>query len=446
MEAYMLRRATAANIVKVLQRDFFPRYGKNLLLISDNGSEFQNRLFKNVNQQFGNNIYFGTAYNPQSLAVERSHRDLNAKIRTLLQEKELAKEKWHLVLGEALLSLRNSPNNFGSTPFQRVYGKFPNQVAKSDPYSELEPIKYQITNIENNEKEITFKDPETHKEHKRIVKEVNPQTFIDSEVLIAANIEELDPQEEEQITHDRNKINTHLKNKQRFDNSRFFRPIEGELVDRYAEQDPDSIDNRKLARTWIGPFKVIKVTNFAADLADYLTGKITKNVHLNRLRASLIFGQEHRKKVRKRLQELTTNILKIERLNEHAQLPRQGSEDAVGFDLYSLERHEIPAQSQITVGTGIAVTPPAGCYVRIAPRSSLALRGIAVGAGVIDPDYTGEIKVVLFNHSNQNVVLKKQSAIAQAICERAAFPRCAEVSKLAETVRNSKGFGSTTQA
>ena len=53
------------------------------------------------------------------------------------------------------------------------------------------------------------------------------------------------------------------------------------------------------------------------------------------------------------------------------------------------------AKGRALVGTGIALSIPDGLYGRVAPRSGLAVKHcINVGAGVIDPDYTGEVKVV----------------------------------------------------
>ena len=73
---------------------------------------------------------------------------------------------------------------------------------------------------------------------------------------------------------------------------------------------------------------------------------------------------------------------------------------AAGFDLHSCMNSLIRAKSQGLISTQIAVGIPHGSYGRIAPRSGLALRnGIDVGAGVIDSDYRGELKVLLFNHS-----------------------------------------------
>jgi dUTP pyrophosphatase len=69
------------------------------------------------------------------------------------------------------------------------------------------------------------------------------------------------------------------------------------------------------------------------------------------------------------------------------------------------------------------MTPPKGCYIRIAPRSGLALKkGIQIGAGVIDPDYTGEIGVVVFNQGKDNFEVRPGDKIAQIILEQAKTP------------------------
>lgn len=89
---------------------------------------------------------------------------------------------------------------------------------------------------------------------------------------------------------------------------------------------------------------------------------------------------------------------------------------------------------------------PSGTYGRVAPRSGLAAKsGIDVGAGVIDADYRGELKVVLFNHSDENVDIKPGDRIAQLVLERIARPSVADVADLDDTERASGGFGSTGQ-
>ena len=136
--------------------------------------------------------------------------------------------------------------------------------------------------------------------------------------------------------------------------------------------------------------------------------------------------------------------LRVKKLNQNATLPTRGSGGAVGYDLYSTEEVVVPPTHRALVGTGIAIVLPVGVYGRVAPRSGLAVKhGIQVGAGVIDPDYTGEIKVVLFNHGDKDFEVKKGDRVAQLILERCETPEVEEVGTVEETERGAGGFGST---
>lgn len=139
--------------------------------------------------------------------------------------------------------------------------------------------------------------------------------------------------------------------------------------------------------------------------------------------------------------------LKVKKLTFDAVVPTRGSNGAVGYDLYSSEDAIVPNQAgRALVGTGITVVLPPGVYGRVAPRSGLAVKHcINVGAGVIDPDYTGEIKVVLFNHGMNDFEIKKGDRIAQLVLERCETPPIEEISIVEDTERGSGGFGSTGQ-
>lgn len=81
---------------------------------------------------------------------------------------------------------------------------------------------------------------------------------------------------------------------------------------------------------------------------------------------------------------------------------------------------------------------------RIAPRSGLASKNfIDTGAGVIDADYRGQVKVLLFNHADTDYAIKEGDRIAQLILERIVTPDVVEVQELEESVRGAGGFGST---
>lgn len=139
--------------------------------------------------------------------------------------------------------------------------------------------------------------------------------------------------------------------------------------------------------------------------------------------------------------------LGIKKLTNDAIMPTRGSDGAVGYDLYSTEDTVVPCQAgRALVGTGISVVLPPGVYGRVASRSGLAVKHcINVGAGVIDPDYTGEIKVVLFNHGENDFEIKRGDRIAQLVLERCETPPVKEIEIIEETDRGSGGFGSTGQ-
>ena len=139
--------------------------------------------------------------------------------------------------------------------------------------------------------------------------------------------------------------------------------------------------------------------------------------------------------------------LGVKKLCFDAIIPSRGSDGAVGYDLYSSEAAVVPCQAgRALVSTGITIVLPPGVYGRVAPRSGLAAKHcINVGAGVIDPDYTGEVKVVLFNHGTEDFEIKKGDRIAQLILERCDTPMIKEIGLLEETLRGDDGFGSTGQ-
>lgn len=141
-----------------------------------------------------------------------------------------------------------------------------------------------------------------------------------------------------------------------------------------------------------------------------------------------------------------TTVLKFTKATPHAFAPSKGSTKAAGYDLKSAEDYIVPARGKQIVNTGIKVQLPEGCYGRIAPRSGLAAKNcIDVGgtfiyrvlrmrqkkwvilAGVIDEDYRGVIKVILFNLSDADFAIKKGDRIAQLICERIYYPEIEEV-------------------
>src|SRR5258706_1454820 len=127
-----------------------------------------------------------------------------------------------------------------------------------------------------------------------------------------------------------------------------------------------------------------------------------------------------------------------------AQLPTCGLPDSAGWDLYSMENTMIPIGQRALVDTGVTMQLPPGTYGRIAPWSGLAWKqGITMGAGVIDQDYTGSIKALLFNHGEHPVTITKGDRVAQLIPEQYNNKPLWEVDLILSTECGMESFGST---
>ena len=111
-------------------------------------------------------------------------------------------------------------------------------------------------------------------------------------------------------------------------------------------------------------------------------------------------------------------MLKVQRLVASAKLPRRATSGSAGYDLFSVQNFELAARARVVIATGITISIPQDCYARIAPRSSLAGKGIDVLAGVVDSDYRGELKVVLINHGELPFTIQSGDCIAQLILEK----------------------------
>ena len=112
-------------------------------------------------------------------------------------------------------------------------------------------------------------------------------------------------------------------------------------------------------------------------------------------------------------------------------MPTHATLKSVGLDLHSPTNVLVPAHDKVSVDLGIAFQIPMGYYGQIASRSGLAIHHhIHVGAGVVDPDYTGSVHVLLMNFSSQDHVIEKDHHIAQMILEKVAYPVICEVSQM----------------
>ena len=133
-------------------------------------------------------------------------------------------------------------------------------------------------------------------------------------------------------------------------------------------------------------------------------------------------------------------------LNKNAQLPSKQHEIDIGYDIHSSDEYALIPKKVTFIETGISIELPAGCAGFILPRSGLASKHSITSInspGLIDPGYTGEIKIPLINHSDEIYNLKKGERFAQLVLIEVNNAKFKVVEKLNNSIRSDKGFGST---
>jgi dUTP pyrophosphatase len=124
----------------------------------------------------------------------------------------------------------------------------------------------------------------------------------------------------------------------------------------------------------------------------------------------------------------------IQKLSPTAQIPTRATPRSIGYDLHAAKEATIPPRERTLIGTGVAIKTPSGTYARIAPRSSLAVKhSVDVVAGVVDPDYRGEVRVALANQGKLPFMVRTGDRIAQLLLERAETPPSHETTALPAT-------------
>lgn len=144
-------------------------------------------------------------------------------------------------------------------------------------------------------------------------------------------------------------------------------------------------------------------------------------------------------------------VVKVRRVRsggEGQNFPCYMTSHAAGMDLSADLDEDIvlmPGERKL-IPTGLAIALPDGFEAQVRPRSGLALRhGIALvnSPGTIDPDYRGEIGVILINHGSEPFVVRHGERIAQMVFAPFVRAELVEVDELDETARGEGGFGHT---
>jgi len=138
----------------------------------------------------------------------------------------------------------------------------------------------------------------------------------------------------------------------------------------------------------------------------------------------------------------------IKKTNKEVTIPKYKTDGSSGVDLSAFLDKEVvikPNSSEL-IPTGLQVAIPEEFEIQIRPRSGLAAKesiGVLNSPGTIDSDYRGELKIILFNHSNKDFIINNGDRIAQMVLVPILKMEFEEVDSLPDTVRGQGGFGST---
>ena len=138
----------------------------------------------------------------------------------------------------------------------------------------------------------------------------------------------------------------------------------------------------------------------------------------------------------------------IKKLNSSVQLPSYKTNGASGMDLMaSIEKPiKLEPGKSCLVPTGLSIAFPEKYEIQIRPRSGLAAKNnisVLNTPGTIDSDYRGEIKIILFNHSNENFIINNNDRVAQMVLIPIMKMELEETNELPKSIRGEGGFGST---
>jgi dUTP pyrophosphatase len=133
--------------------------------------------------------------------------------------------------------------------------------------------------------------------------------------------------------------------------------------------------------------------------------------------------------------------------NQDLPLPSRQTSGAAGYDVASAEPDFVlrPGERK-AVATGLVFELPDGVEMQVRPRSGLALRhGLTLpnAPGTIDPDYRGELQVIMENGGPEPVTIRRGERIAQLVFAHFVAPSLREADTVAMTARGTGGFGST---
>lgn len=131
------------------------------------------------------------------------------------------------------------------------------------------------------------------------------------------------------------------------------------------------------------------------------------------------------------------------KLFKNVQLPKKSHLPDCGLDCFMPESFELKPLETKTIGLGIGIQVPEGFAGMLVPRSSITEKGLIIQTSIIDPDYTGEIHLIITNCSNNVVKIEEKQRVCSLVIYNVLNVRLDVVYDFENTERGSHGLGSS---
>ena len=272
LEAFAVTSASGKVIAGVIRNRMAPTYGEGLTYTTDQGKEFTAKVVKEAIRDTGAQHYLTTSYHSQSNPVERVHRDMNAQLRMILDDKSKDISQWPLYLAPALMTLRMSPDSLtGDSPYLRAFGQKPctridvmlgNEEVMA-PWAPAEPQEEKFKKIDESEdKEVWQRElSDGRKVTRHFMKKIPRDPASPVHLLaVATDVNAITVQEEAMERKNIAAAKRHLKNREHFNQTqqpKYYLPLIGEICDWNGPHDQNAGMARKTAIYWHGPYRVM---------------------------------------------------------------------------------------------------------------------------------------------------------------------------------------------
>ena len=131
------------------------------------------------------------------------------------------------------------------------------------------------------------------------------------------------------------------------------------------------------------------------------------------------------------------------KLFDNIQLPKKSHLPDSGLDCFMPKSFSLKPFETKTIGLGFGIQVPEGFAGMLVPRSSIAEQGLIIQTSIIDPDYTGEIHLIITNCNNHVVKISQNQRVCSLVIYNVLNVRLDVTNTFEQTERGSNGLGST---